>query len=311
MEEDLSKATWIHACVATPDLDSQGERLKIEGADISRMVTHGVFNSDHQQGLHNALGKIMEAKKIFKKDDCTNEHHHSFWNKMKRPFIYAKGFLFDDAGHPAAKAVSAIIKEFKTQNVPYTVKASVEGKTLRRNPLDKSVIEGSMIQNVALTLTPANKNTEVLILDDPAYQNLMAKCAGMGDSVRAEAEALIKNMGVHHQQTLGGDGYADIIVVAPKFSDRIAKAEDFLNKALTAGYDAGTSSPAGNTGGAALMVESVDKKVKRQVPERIKKMAIDALATEIYKRSRGSNIDRDRLLSIASDLVNRVTEGDL
>ena len=161
--EPLVKATVIDGVAATEDRDSQGEILKLAGADISQMTTKGYFNDNHGTGFLNTLGRITEAKKIFKQEDCDTDRQKLFWEQKKRPFLYVKGYLFDDADHPNAKAVGAIMKEFQKMGTPLDVKYSVEGKVLDRASWDRSILAQSMVRNVALTLVPANGETAAAV----------------------------------------------------------------------------------------------------------------------------------------------------
>jgi len=148
--------------------DSQGEMLSIEGADISDLMNgRGRLNDNHGKGFFNSIGRVTEAKKIFKADDCSNEREEYYWNKVKAPFIYVKGYLFDDEDHPNAKAAAAILRNIHKNDSPLQLKASVEGGVVSRGISDKTFLAKTKIHSVALTFTPANNNTliEPLNLD--------------------------------------------------------------------------------------------------------------------------------------------------
>ena len=91
--------------------DTQGEMLSVEGADIGDLQAgRGRLNDNHAKGFYNSIGRITGAKKIFKAEDCENERHRYYWEKVKAPFIYASGFLYDDEDHPNAKAAAKGMK---------------------------------------------------------------------------------------------------------------------------------------------------------------------------------------------------------
>lgn len=142
--------------------DTQGEMLSVEGADISELQAgRGRLNDNHGKGFFNAIGRVTGAKKIFKADDCENERHEYYWNKVKAPFVYVKGYLYDDEDHPNARAAAAILRNIHKADSPLQLKASVEGGVLARGLADNSLLARTKIHSVALTFTPANNNTLV------------------------------------------------------------------------------------------------------------------------------------------------------
>jgi len=142
--------------------DTQGEMLSVEGADISELQAgRGRLNDNHGKGFFNAIGRITGAKKIFKKDDCENERQEYYWDKVKAPFVYVKGYLYDDEDHPNARAAAAILRNIHKADTPLQLKASVEGGVLARGISDNSLLARTKIHSVALTFTPANNNTLV------------------------------------------------------------------------------------------------------------------------------------------------------
>jgi len=140
--------------------DTQGEMLSVEGADISELEAgKGRLNDNHGKGFFNSIGRITGAKKIFKRDDCENERQEYYWDKVKAPYIYVKGYLYDDEDHPNARAAAAILRNIHKADTPLQLKASVEGGVLSRGISDSSLLARTKIHSVALTFTPANNNT--------------------------------------------------------------------------------------------------------------------------------------------------------
>jgi hypothetical protein len=156
------KKLWIDMCAGSELKDTQGETLSVEGADISDLENgNGRLNDNHGKGFFNSLGRVTEAKKIFKSEDCDNERHKYFWEKIKAPFIYAKGYLYSDEDHPNAKAAAAILRNIHREDAPLAMKASVEGGVIARGVADSSKLARTKIHSVALTFTPANNATLV------------------------------------------------------------------------------------------------------------------------------------------------------
>lgn len=148
--------------------DTQGEILSVEGADISELEAgRGRLNDNHGKGFFNSIGRVTGAKKIFKKEDCDNERQEYYWDKVKAPFIYVKGYLYSEEDHPNAKAAAAILRNIHKTDTPLQLKASVEGGVIARGLSDPNLLARTKIHSVALTFTPANNNTlvEPLSLD--------------------------------------------------------------------------------------------------------------------------------------------------
>jgi hypothetical protein len=153
---------WIDMCAGSELKDTQGETLSVDGADIADLLEgRGRFNDNHGKGFFNSLGRVTEAKKILKSEDCDNDRHRYYWDKIKAPFIYAKGYLFNNEDHPNAKAAAAILRNIHREDAPLVMKASVEGGVMARGVSDPSRLARTKIHSVALTFTPANNATLV------------------------------------------------------------------------------------------------------------------------------------------------------
>jgi len=258
---NLKKATVIDGIASTEDLDSQNEVLSLNGADISDMTKRGYFNDNHGSGFANTLGRITDAKKIFKEADADNDRQRAYWGKVKRPFLYVKGYLFDEAEHPNAKAVASIMKEFNKMGTPLDVQMSVEGKVKQRGP--NGLLKESMIRNVALTLVPANRHTGSQICPDEVHKAIIAKCKSNGANVEY-ASSLMKSIAVDRIST--SPGFIEIVDEPHPFQKvfgNIAEIRRRLSilKALSVGYGA-TGAPASLTGGAVLTGRKKTGKLK-------------------------------------------------
>ena len=166
------KPLEIDACAGSQLRDTQGEMLSVEGADISELEAgKGRWNDNHGKGFFNSVGRITAAKKIFKSEDCDDDRQRYYWEKVKAPYIYVKGYLYDDEDHPNAKAAAAILRNVHKADCPLKLKASVEGGVVSRGISDSSLLAKTKIHSVALTFTPANIATlvEPLNLDKTQY----------------------------------------------------------------------------------------------------------------------------------------------
>jgi len=246
--EVLSKGTLIDGCAGTETIDSQGERLDIEGCDISALENAtGRFNDNHSKSFSGSLGHITGAKKIFKFEDCDDDRQVMYWNKLKKPYIYVKGELFDDTDHANAKAAASIMKHLHKKNAPISVKMSVEGAVLARK--DGGILNRTKVHSVALTFTPANKETLA-----------MPMSLEKSDLTEVNWEELIKSVSVVSDVPC----FIQDNDIAAKLTEATGKIVELLNnigalkKALSAGYSAG-GAPSSLTGGSVLMLSSLDK----------------------------------------------------
>jgi hypothetical protein len=175
------KPLEIDMCSGSQLRDTQGEMLSVEGADITELEAgRGRFNDNHGKGFFNSIGRITLAKKIFKSEDCSDDRQRYYWEKVKAPYIYVRGFMYDDEDHPNARAAAAILRNIHKSDCPLKVKASVEGGVVSRGISDPSLLARTKIHSVALTFTPANVATLVeplsldkSVIDEAADMNLI------------------------------------------------------------------------------------------------------------------------------------------
>lgn len=169
--------TLIDGIAASEHLDSSGERIKIDGIDISSLTKDGVLNFEHQsKEASSIVGKIIKAKKILKESDCETDRHKYFWNKIKMPYLYIVGELFDLDGHQAAKDVAAMLKYDKrkineTSETKRLVNFSIEGQKLDKKG---SEIRKCIARKVSVTITPCNKVCEAEELNPEEITNKSA-----------------------------------------------------------------------------------------------------------------------------------------
>lgn len=175
------KPLEIDMCSGSQLRDTQGEMLSVEGADIGELEAgRGRLNDNHGKGFFNSIGRVTCAKKIFKSEDCEDDRQRYYWDKVKAPYIYVRGYLYDDEDHPNARAAAAILRNVHKSDCPLKLKASVEGGVVSRGLSDPSLLARTKIHSVALTFTPANTATLVEPLgldksavDDEADMNLI------------------------------------------------------------------------------------------------------------------------------------------
>jgi len=263
--------------------DTQGEMLSVEGADISELEAgNGRLNDNHGKGFFNSIGRVTFAKKVYSEADCNDDRQKYFWEKVKSPYIYVKGVLYDDDEHPNAKAAAAILRNIHKADCPLKLKASVEGGVLARGIRDEALLARTKIHSVALTFTPANNATLVeptslekgdvdwesdlnLIksvmhlaqTNIPSFRHItrMASAEKISDNFK-KANELARTMGL---KTIVPEFSPHELVqqaVEHKISQNVNKIQEMV-KALTAGYG-GAGVPTHQTGGGVLQSEHLD-----------------------------------------------------
>lgn len=175
----------IDGIFASETPDSSGEIISVEGCDITDLKNGtSILNFEHrgaESNGHSALdiiGKILTAKKIFKQEDCENDRERMYWNEVKVPFIYGQARLYDGAGHPAAMAAAAMIRDHASNGEKVLLRYSIEGSTLDRK--DHLLLK-TVARRVAATIKPCNRSCDSGILVDP-----QAKSAPQNVEVLAE-----------------------------------------------------------------------------------------------------------------------------
>ena len=165
--------TFVDGIAASEHLDSSGERIKIKGVDISSLTKDGVITYEHKnEQSSQVVGKIIEAKKIYKRKDCENDRHKYYWDKCKMPFLYISAELFDAFGHTGAKDLIAHL-EYDAQGhinkeARNVVNFSIEGARLETRGSD---VNKCIARKVTATVTPCNKAASL----DPAIKKRLGR----------------------------------------------------------------------------------------------------------------------------------------
>lgn len=147
-------------------VDSSGEILNVEGADITELLEgKGMLNWEHSAKADDMVGKIVYAKKIMEPSDCTTERQKMYFEKSRGPFIYIVGELFDEEENPGAIAIASMVRYAKNKKESLLVGYSVEGSTLER---DDNILNRSVIRRVSITLRPCNKASIAGFVEDPS-----------------------------------------------------------------------------------------------------------------------------------------------
>jgi hypothetical protein len=248
-------------------IDSSGEVLDVEGADVSDWEKGTLLlDWEHEPGEKGAstiVGKTIYCKKIFKRSECENDRQRKYWDLVECPFIYGVARLFDTAGHKEAQAVAAIIRDCAKNNEPIVCRFSVEGATLEEK--DGRLVR-TLIKRVAVTLKPCNRTAvSGLLVDEGAPEGFAkepdAKVKDVLDGI-VEKEAaksehpnpLYRRLGVSRDVESNPWIRDDLVKSLIK-----AKIKAHFAKTLSAGI--ANAAPSTLTGHAALQTEDKRRKL--------------------------------------------------
>lgn len=216
---------YIHGIAASQNIDSSGERIIVEGMDISSLAVDGTFNYEHEAATTPdgkkitiklpslTVGKVLKAKKIFSEKDCEDEHQAYFWSKVQVPYVYVMGELFDEFKE-SSKEVAAMFaydESKKGKQERNVMNFSVEGQYIARNGMD--VIK-SIARKVTITVLPCNKAAIAEMVAAPGQKekndiDSLFKTESVEIEIikfdkKSQLEALIKKEDVsHHAKLLG------------------------------------------------------------------------------------------------------------
>jgi len=242
----MLKGTEFDAIAGSELRDTQGEILDVKGADISELEAgRGRINDNHSNKIPDVIGRITKAKKIFGPQDCEDDRQKYYWQKIKAPYIYVKGVLFDhDGDHRSAKAAAAILKHQHNTDSPLKLKCSVEGGIVKRGEKDSRLLARTKINGLALTFTPANNATLVEGLD-------LQK-----SKITQEEKDLISSYIPFAKNDVPTLIEVSNNIAIERVTHKINKINDLM-KALTAGYG-GAGSPTNLTNGGVFQTEFID-----------------------------------------------------
>jgi len=257
--------------------DLQGERVFVDGLDISYLLERGAFNWNHEKGADAILGEIDKADKGNGK-------------------LYVEGFLYQNK---SALKVFDLMEGMKKSGSKRKLGLSVEGKIKERDLETGKDVKKAWIKNVAITYNPINKGTWIDLIKSLGgftFSPCQGDCAKCSFCECTEEKAIEDSL---PDQRLGPDPREDpvIHVNQPELDPRepqplsgttcpkcgkvigllpiddpnacicdlpvsivIPMTGPEVEKALSAGYDCPATS--GGVSGSALREESLEKKPK-------------------------------------------------
>ncbi len=261
----------IDGALGSEAIDSSGEVLSVEGADISDVDKGScLLNWEHQPGEKGAstiVGIVLAAKKIYSRSDCETDRQRMYWDEIKLPYIYGLCRLYDGAGHEEAKRIAAIIRDHAANNEPIVCRFSVEGATLTK---EDNRLVSSIVRRVAVTVKPCNRTALSGLIEDPNAPEGFDK-KHVKEKVRDLLDFSDTEKSENYDPMFQRLGKSVPVLINPMVDESLAKA-------YTAGMGGGA--PSTLTGGAALQREDLGNR---------KKKMIDVIKT--YKAEKFNRVD--------------------
>lgn len=248
----MSTGMVLFAVFCAENVDSAGEQMVVSGAEISTFEEGlGLVNYEHKDEKNSngeeIVGKILSAKKIYSKSDCSNKQEEEAWDAIKSPMIVGWIRLFDGAGHSGAMALAAAIRDQVANNEKILLRWSIEGSTLTRvgNRLTETIC-----RRLSATWKPCNRVCDTALIEDPG--------APPGFKTKHAKESVKDLLDFEDSNKSEQQDPMYSILGSFEYEYNPIVSEESLAKATIAGSTA--AAPSTLTGGAALQREEFIKK---------------------------------------------------
>lgn len=136
------KIMKIKGIASTGDIDSEGEILEPVGFDLSRFLSGGFLNWNHQS-------KTMGAGAIIGEPTAASVN--------SKGELEVAGVLYN--GHPLAESVWNLAETLERNKSKRKLGFSIEGRSLERDPMNPKRITKALLTGLAVTHVPVNTNT--------------------------------------------------------------------------------------------------------------------------------------------------------
>jgi hypothetical protein len=244
--------------------DSDGQILEPSGFELNRFLDSGLINYEHgsKDSPLNILGEPTDA---YVKDN-------KFFIKSKLWEHSTKARQLWDTLHTMKKSGS-------TRKIGY----SIEGKTLKVDPINKNRLTKCLITHCALTFSPKNKNAVADIMKGNYAKAFMEN--EFDETANGGAEYLL--------DITRPDGTR--LTIDKEFNTKV------VAKAMTAGSDTGMAVVGKDVTFAAFKKESFDKKPKILQPDLLKSIILISKNYDKYNDIQKAILNK----SISNLLINK------
>lgn len=146
--------TFVDGIASSEAIDTAGEIVDLLGLDCSSLEG-AALNWEHKSDQPSQIvGKVLSFKKIFSEKDIETDRQKMFWEKVKMPFLYILGRLFDDKKDSSREVAGLFIDDAEHPDEHPMVGFSIEGAKIHKDGLR---ITKSIARKVTITNIPANK----------------------------------------------------------------------------------------------------------------------------------------------------------
>lgn len=172
---------------AAQNSDSAGETIIIDNMDTSKLR---VFCDEHGSDAWSIIGGINYHKKIHSAEECEDDHQRRCWEQARVPFLFVRGEIAEQSGHPNAQAAASLLRFVSSKpDLPLKVGLSIEGGILERAGQDNKTLNKTVATGVAFTVKPANPKCVLFAEQDLAKSYTTPP--------KAYYEALAKSQATH------------------------------------------------------------------------------------------------------------------
>jgi hypothetical protein len=156
--------SWIDGVGSTQAIDTAGEIVDLAGIDCSSLIG-GALNWEHLAQLPaQIVGKVVEYKKIFSETDCETDRHKYYFSKVKGPYLYIMGRLFDDKKPSAVECAALFADDAEHPDEKPMVGFSVEGSKVDKKNI---IVTKSIARKMTITNSNANKQCVAELVPNP------------------------------------------------------------------------------------------------------------------------------------------------
>ncbi len=290
----------------TPDL--QGEKVLIDGLDISYLTQRGTFNWDHGKDPGDIIGEIDIARKEI--------------GDQKQ--LYVEGFLYPKV--KKAQEVMDLLHSIDSSKSDRKLGLSLEGRIKERDGADGKVVKKAWLRNVAVTYHPINQGTWVDFIKSLGSFKFEkcsicplecpAECSCVEEPVvKSEEPKVVEPEPKKVDEVVVKSEEAEVevadvrqdVVSATDEKDEIVEKADPMSPPPGVGLSAGQDNPASSGGisGSALRRESLEKDTKVTTYDKKKKKKIKK--SDIVEAYMDNGWDEKRA-SLISDFLFKAVE---
>lgn len=175
----------VYGIAAAQNPDNSGETIVIDNIDTSRLR---FLNDEHGSDAWSMIGSIDYHKKIRSLEECEDDHQRRCWEHAQVPFLFVRGEIADQTGHPNAQAAASLLKFTSMRpDLPLKVGFSIEGGILERSGSDNKILNKTLATGASFTIKPCNPKAAMFAEQD------LAKSTWTDPPPKAYYEALAKS----------------------------------------------------------------------------------------------------------------------